>query len=804
MLSDAQRILYYQAQGLSPVVIRELEEMRLSSPSRSVSQRGLKNLIVDMRSPCNQARRRLESVSCEFIYAMELETFRSCHEYYTQVSPKNIVRYGKTSSAHVDFLVLREAGVELVECKPRSRLEALTLKRPGEWQCLDGEWRRPVLEAWAKDRGITYTVWSPPEPHGIYGANLLAVHAAVSAKATSALEPAVAQLQKLLAERPTSLKAALEQIGRLTADHVLSALGAGQIHGLLQSVSLDQPDHFMLFAESEQAATCEALLLEELRESGRQPTLTSPLVRATTVDYAKAKARLARVHRMLDGSEQVTRRFTKVIRKVVAAIEGGGNPLEACLTHYVDSGRRIGQLTTDQEAAIEEAIARYRRDSLIRNPLQAYDLLVLACRSKGVRTPSRTTFNCRLRRHSQEKRAYATGGHRGYHATEDATDPMDRTLRCPVPGLMVHVDSTKLDVRCSPGTEQGLEFECPTLYVAIDSATGLVLGYSVLFGPARRLALAVLVRDVLHRQGSLPRYWIADAGAEYTGAWFEKFCDYAGATRIQPPPGAPRKNSLAENALGRINAEVAHRFLGSTDPDKAGRSVTAKQKSYATACHNYCTIASELERYLFQDWPNTPRAATRSSPAEEWESRAGSIGTPGVIRIQDSQSFLIATSIPVDRSLRVEPGRGIRYLQRRFVSSELLLRCRTEAPVELRIDCVDQCRMYAKFRSGWVLALAADSLKRGALSKVAMLFEAATDATRRSAASKQRDAMRLERTLRIELANRKSGTTKHLEKHLGSHPAPEVDEGQREKDEPIFWTDSQSTIVPFDVEGEEG
>ena len=88
MLSDAQRILYYQAQGLSPVVIRELEEMRLASPSRPVSQRGLKNLIVDMRSPCNQARRRLESFSCEFIYAMELETFRGCHEYYTQVSPK--------------------------------------------------------------------------------------------------------------------------------------------------------------------------------------------------------------------------------------------------------------------------------------------------------------------------------------------------------------------------------------------------------------------------------------------------------------------------------------------------------------------------------------------------------------------------------------------------------------------------------------------------------------------------------------------------------------------------------------------
>lgn len=803
MLSDAQRTLYYQAQGLSPVVIRELEEMRLTSPSRPVSQRGLKNLIVDMRSPCNQARRRLESFSCEFIYAMELETFRGCHEYYTQVSPKNIVRYGKTNNAHVDFLVLREAGVELVECKPRSRLEALALKRPEEWQCLDGTWRRPALEAWAKDRGITYTVWSPPEPHGIYGANLLAVHAAVSAKPTLTSEPAVAQLRKLLAARPTSLEAAFEEVARLTPDHVLVALGAGHIHGLLQSVPLDQPAHFILFSNREQAAACEMHLLEELRQGGRQPTLTSKLIKATPVDYAKAHVRLARVDRMLDGSEQVTRRYAKLIHEVVAARQAGGNPLEVCLTRYGNSGRRIGQLTADQEAALEKTIARYRRDSLVRTKLQAYDLLVAACRNQGIRPPGRTTFNSRLLRLSKTKRAYATGGQRGFHAGEEAIDPMDRTLRCPVPGLMVHVDSTKLDVRCSPDMRQGLDFECPTLYVAVDSATGLVLGYSVLFGPARRLALAVLVRDVLHRQDFLPRYWVADAGAEYTGAWFEKFCDYAGATRIQPPPGAPRKNSLAENALGRINAEVAHRFLGSTDPDKAGRSVTAKQKSYATACHDYCTVMSELERYLFQDWPDTPRAATRSSPSEDWEHKASSIGTPGVIRVDDPQSFLIATSIPIDRYLKIEPSRGIRYLQRRYVSSELLQRCRTESPIELRIDCVDQCRMYAKFRSGWVLALAADSLQRGALSTAAKLFEVATDGSRRIAAGRQRDAVRLERTLRLEVANRAGGTAKHLEPLLDRTPNPDRHaNGLETPDEPLRWADPEVPLLPFDVEGQ--
>ena len=61
MLTDARRAIYYQALGLSPAVIREVEEMRLESPSRRASQRGLKNILVDFYSARNADRRLFES-----------------------------------------------------------------------------------------------------------------------------------------------------------------------------------------------------------------------------------------------------------------------------------------------------------------------------------------------------------------------------------------------------------------------------------------------------------------------------------------------------------------------------------------------------------------------------------------------------------------------------------------------------------------------------------------------------------------------------------------------------------------------
>ncbi|HET6805892.1 MAG TPA: hypothetical protein VFH59_10685 [Frateuria sp.] len=364
------------------------------------------------------------------------------------------------------------------------------------------------------------------------------------------------------------------------------------------------------------------------------------------------------------------------------------------------------------------------------------------------------------------------------------------------------MDSTKFDARCSPDQLQGFGFECPTLYVAMDSASGMPLGYAVLFGPSRRLALAVLIRDVLHRQGVLPRYWIADGGAEYVGPWFEGFCDYTTATRIQPPPGAPRKNSLAENALGRINAEVAHRFLGSTDPDKAGRSVTAKQKSYATACHNYSTIVAELETYLFGDMPRTPVGSTRTGPRDEWERSGGVLEQVGCIHVNCMDDFLIATSVPLDRDVRVDPIRGVRYLQRKYVSDELLRLIRTERPIEIRIDCVDSHRIYVRFRSKWVLARTAQSLKRGGLSDASKLFEGAVDGIRRSDAAKTRAEIRRQRTQRIDDANAAAKATRHLERQFDgtdqaqSKQTPEVEEGG------FDWGDLDQLIQPFDVEKE--
>lgn len=796
MFTDVERGFYYQARGITPGVVREIEEMRLQSPARPVSQRGLKNIVVDFYSNRNGERRVFESYTGEFLYGLELEVFGRCHEYYVQVQPRNIVRYGRTNSMTIDFMVIDPDGIRLVECKPLDRLERLAAKRPDEWQCVNGIWTRPAVNEWAAGRGLKYEIWVPPRPHGIYQANLLTLYGMRCTRHTGMAEArCITGLRKALATQTLTIQEAIEQIHGLTGAHVIAALAQQYVYGLLRSVPLDEIDRFILYPSHDQSFECDRSALEILNTNTTQPSFGSPTLRAAPIDYARGMKRLARVRRMIAGEEVTTRRYSALVRRVVEAEVSGRNALEVCLTSLGQSGRRIGQLTEDQEAALAWAIKRYRSDPLVRTKLQAHDLLRIHCEDKGLRAPGRTTLTRRIRRLCPTVRAYTEGGYRGYHAAELATDPIDRTQRCLVPGLMVHVDATKYDVRCSPDIQSGLGFDCPTIYIAVDSATGYPLGRALMFGPACRNALAVLIRDIYLRQGFLPRYWIVDNGAEYTGAWFEAFCSLYGATRIQPPPGSPRKNSLAENALGRINKDCSHRFLGSTAPDQRGRSVTSRQKSVATARHNYRTVLELTDQYVFGDMPAVPHAANRFNAEERRSQLIEIFGHAGLVEVKKMDDFLLATSIPIDRDIKVDPTRGIRYLLRRYSSTDLLLKLRTHNPIEKRLDCVNPHRMYVRFPSGWVLATTPEALSAGGRSNVENLFETLTDSAARSENESIRTAVRVERTRRIEEANSVAESTSYLSK-LSEATSPRS--GTVNKDS-LSW-DLAPDVVPFDVE----
>ena len=87
-------------------------------------------------------------------------------EYYDQPPAIELV-YDSKSGRRLrhqytpDFFILRSDDASWEECKPESELEQLTQRSPNRYQrSSDGRWQCPPGEAYAKQFGLSFVVWS--------------------------------------------------------------------------------------------------------------------------------------------------------------------------------------------------------------------------------------------------------------------------------------------------------------------------------------------------------------------------------------------------------------------------------------------------------------------------------------------------------------------------------------------------------------------------------------------------------------------------------------------------------------------
>ena len=288
---------------------------------------------------------------------------------------------------------------------------------------------------------------------------------------------------------------------------------------------------------------------------------------------------------------------------------------------------------------------------------------------------------------------------RAYQSSKDITPPDRRSLPPIAYGHTLHIDSSSLDNRSAPSLVTAFPANKARFYIGIDGATTKPMAHALMFGPARTDGLAILLREFVSRNGFLPSLIVLDRGTENTSRWFKQFCFELGISWMYAPTGGSRYNSLAENAIGRVNSQVSHKLTGSTKPDQYGRAVDGKFKSRKNAFIAFEWIAQEFKSFLYDEMANTPDDdnITPNSRAEEL-SRFGEF--TGRAASLDS-SMIVITSVPTGTTPRIGGG-YVRTSRGKYTSLEFQAATRGVARVdELRSDCVDPSVMYARIRNSW-------------------------------------------------------------------------------------------------------
>lgn len=783
----------YAHMGLPDRSIRQLEVMASTSGRRKVGGAALTNVRVRHASMKNRDSRVLESHMCELIFAYELEFDPDVLGYEVQVPCRGVQRrtsLGRkhVSNANIDFLVFRHETVELVECKTLAWIEERASIDQG-WEPSGDHWTYLPYENLANELGIPFSVWSPPQPSGVYQQNLEACYSLLRSQLDSMGSLAAFQASDLLRGSSLSIDELCRLIDGFNYRVALWMLANGKAFGPWMSTPISLGDRFNLYLDHRHARSEDANLLQHAWIHMQQPETVDPLSSASPTDRRKAGERLSRLKLMSAGELQWTRRMQDLAAHVDREVAKGRSALAACLTHYYKSGNRVSRLHLEQEQTIENVVRDFWLPGKVQSAGELYQVFLDECERRGIEPCGRWRLDELRREQSPLRRALSTGGFRAYHALRPSTDPRMRSLPPLGYGQVLHVDSSDLDVRCAPNLMNGMPAIKAKFYIGIDGATGDTMAHSLIFGAARTDGLALLIREYVRRHGMLPRMIHLDRGSENTSRWLEEFAEGRISLR-HSPTAASAWNGLAENAIKQVNDQVAHKLDGSTAPDQKGRKVDGRFKSYSNAKTSFVMVVNHFVSYIYGDLPSTPRSDGFSPIEKRKESIAmfGKLGAP----CEFNDDLLIQTSVRVSRRLKPDPRRGIRTADGWFSSDELLLHMRGHAVEEVRSDCCDPSILHVKIVDRWLRAFHKKVQSMAVLSDSERLFELLYAPTRRREAREKREDLSRRRHTRMQNAIFAMPAIEHLK--------PESEEQTPLQDTFTEATsfDSYAEVLPFE------
>ena len=714
-----------------------------------------------------------ESRQCEALFVYQAELSRDVLEIWDQPSPLQLRRKLKNGRTHVsgytpDFLLLRTDGPVLVECKTEDELHRKMAEKPDEWSFTEDAPKFAPASLAASAIGLKHLVHVSDDRAPVQLANYEYLHALHLAEQAPVRDSVRNAISRRLSKQSLTIVELCAAIRRLEPPVVSTLIVQGALYGALRAQLLTQPDTFRLFLNADAAAKFERELIRVYRSAPEHDATTdlSALVQASPTELAHATKIHDALQPVLTGERRPTRAQYRYLARVRALSAENAHPLAACLPHFARRGNRKSRLTAHQESAAKEVIKNFWTSGICKNVPSLLGHLDALCNTRGIPRISEESLRIRCGRAAPEAVAEGRLGVRGYNAAHPPVAADHATLRCEIPGLIAHLDSTQFD--CRVWDDLALSSFCapPWIYVVYDEASNRALGAWIGFGKADRFALSMTFRDMVARQGRVPPYWIVDRGAEYGSTFWQVLLASANSTMYQRPSGAPRFGGLVESSLKQINDQLANRLAGATWADQRARSASGSKKSRATARLELAAIIAAVRWFLFDVWNTTRHGSADANPDELWNFAMPRWGVLGSAMKTDL-AFLIATSVQV--KVRLGERKAIRCGYRAYWADELNSIRRPYRFEATRLDPATPSILYVKTKDRWVTTLGREHnlilpmTVEGRFMENYRLRTNAALAREDQRGSQQRVAKRVEDLKRSHAAAAASGTTAEAE-----------------------------------------
>jgi putative transposase len=178
---------------------------------------------------------------------------------------------------------------------------------------------------------------------------------------------------------------------------------------------------------------------------------------------------------------------------------------------------------------------------------------------------------------------------------------------------MCHIDHTQLDVFVRRRDGVTLIGK-PWISLAIDACTRLILAIWVSMLAPSAAGCLIVLRDLVRRHGRLPLYVITDGGRDFTSTAVQQFLASHRCGWGQRPSSEPRFG----NPVERINLDISEQYsrtvYGSNRAFHTPRTASRTHDPRDFIYHDLRGVAIELEKMLFEVYPNRPHAGLNETP----------------------------------------------------------------------------------------------------------------------------------------------------------------------------------------------
>jgi putative transposase len=236
-----------------------------SDPARRVRSEG-GNVPVRYPSRKNGFVVQAESRTVELAFVYTQEYDDSVIKYFDQPTSITLSYYAKsgrrTGALHTpDFLVLREDGVEIVECKAEDQLLKLAEDMPNRYQrSATGNWTCPPGDEVAKGYGFRYRVVSSAQLDPMFTRNIEFIADYFDERAPK-LDPLTkARLLDVASKHMgISIKDLIDRCLGIKPEEVYSAIGQGYVFVDFHQAPIAEWEKVLIFGSPELAHACRVL-----------------------------------------------------------------------------------------------------------------------------------------------------------------------------------------------------------------------------------------------------------------------------------------------------------------------------------------------------------------------------------------------------------------------------------------------------------------------------------------------------------------------------------------------------------------